>query len=376
MQRTGRLAILMLLTAVLAGEPSFGALSLSKLRQRLAETARNISHVQAELRPLKRKQVNAQKKLAVAKNRLATTQRTLRDVQSQLQTTRFKLHVTRVELEKIRQRLKKRNDLLSKRLVDNYKHGSISYMSVLLGAADFADLLNRGYIVKKFIQKDVDLLQEIKEDERAIEQYGAVLEEQENRRAALEQKHRMLTRRAYAQTMDCRQTLGEIAKQRAELERILAAENAASAQIGAMLRKLQRSPGKGAHATTVWHGGLMRPVSGRITSPFGMRFHPILHAYRRHTGTDIAAPSGTPIKAAAGGVVVFSGWWKNAYGNTVVIDHGGGLATFYGHCSSLSVGYGAKVSQGQVIAHVGSTGLSTGPHVHFEVQRNGVPVPP
>lgn len=374
MQRTGRLAVLVLLTAVLAGEPSFAAISLTKLRQQLSETARNISRVQARLRPLKRRQVNAQKNLAVAKNRLATTQRTLRDVQSQLQETRFRLNITRAELERTRKRLQERRDLLSERLVDNYKHGSVSYLSVLVGATDFADLLNRGYIVKKVIERDSDLLDEIKEDERRISQYMAMLAGQEQERAALEQKHRMLTRRAYAQATDCRQTLGEIARQRAELERILAAENAASAQLSAMLRKFQRSSG-GARATEVWRGGLIRPVSGRITSPFGMRFHPILHAYRKHTGTDIAAPTGTPIKAAAGGVVILARYF-GAYGNAVVIDHGGGLATMYGHCSRFAVRYGQKVKQGQTIGYVGSTGLSTGPHVHFEVQRNGVPVHP
>lgn len=366
---------LVLLMATLSGEPSFGALSLTKLRQELARSASDIGRVQAKLRPLKKKQINAQKNLAVAKNRLATTQRTLRDVQSQLEETRFRLHITRAELERTRARLKERNDLLSKRLVDNYRHGSISYLSVLLGATDFADLVNRGYIVRKVMQRDVDLLKDIKDDEQRIRTYTSMLEYQENRRVALQQKHRVLTHRAYAQAMDCRQTLSQIQRERAELERILAAENATSARLSTMLRKLQRSPGKGARATTVWHGGLIRPVSGRITSPFGMRFHPILHAYRMHTGTDIAVPSGTPIHAAAGGVVILAGWY-GAYGNTVVIDHGGGLATIYGHCSSLSVHYAAKVKQGQVIARVGSTGLSTGPHVHFEVQKNGVPRAP
>lgn len=375
MHRTGKILISALLMAILAGEPSFGALSLTKLKQQLAESTRNIRNVQAKLRPIKAKQANAQKNVAVAKNRLATTERTLRDVQSQLEETRYRLSITRAELERTRKRLKERNELLSQRLVDNYKHGSISYMSVLLGATDFADLLNRGYIVKKVMEKDVDLLDEIKEDEKRIAEYTSMLEEQEYRRQSLEQKHRALTRRAYAEAVDCRQTLSGIQRQRAELERILAAESAASAQLGAMYRKLTSSSGRGARATEVWRGGLIRPVSGRITSPFGMRFHPILHAYRMHTGTDMAAPSGTPIKAAGGGVVVLAGW-HGALGNTVMIDHGGGLATIYGHCSSISARYGQKVKQGQVIARVGTTGLSTGPHVHFEVQKNGVPRSP
>jgi murein DD-endopeptidase MepM/ murein hydrolase activator NlpD len=94
-----------------------------------------------------------------------------------------------------------------------------------------------------------------------------------------------------------------------------------------------------------------------------------------HTGIDISAHSGTPIKAAAGGEVVFAGWW-GGYGNVVIIDHGGGISTLYAHCSAIYVRKGQSVSQGEVIAAVGSTGLSTGPHLHFEVRKNGKPVDP
>jgi murein DD-endopeptidase MepM/ murein hydrolase activator NlpD len=94
-----------------------------------------------------------------------------------------------------------------------------------------------------------------------------------------------------------------------------------------------------------------------------------------HTGIDIGAGYGAPIHAAGGGEVIFSGY-RNGYGNCVVIDHGGGVATLYGHCSSLNVSAGQVVRQGQLIAHVGSTGLATGPHLHFEVRHNGTPVNP
>lgn len=112
---------------------------------------------------------------------------------------------------------------------------------------------------------------------------------------------------------------------------------------------------------------LIRPVSGTITSRFGVRSN---IRSSSHTGLDIAAPTGTPVKAAASGTVTFSGW-KGSYGYMIVISHGNGVQTYYGHCSKLYAKNGQKVSQGDVVASVGSTGNSTGPHLHLEIRVNG-----
>jgi murein DD-endopeptidase MepM/ murein hydrolase activator NlpD len=106
-----------------------------------------------------------------------------------------------------------------------------------------------------------------------------------------------------------------------------------------------------------------------------MRMHPITHQWKMHTGLDIGAPMGATITAAAGGKVIYSGW-EGGYGNTVIIDHGGSTSTLYGHCSQLFVSEGQDVQRGQAIAAVGATGEATGPHLHFEIRINGVPVDP
>ncbi|MBR4151236.1 MAG: peptidoglycan DD-metalloendopeptidase family protein, partial [Firmicutes bacterium] len=111
--------------------------------------------------------------------------------------------------------------------------------------------------------------------------------------------------------------------------------------------------------------------STRVTSPFGNRLHPILKVYKLHTGIDIGAPNGTNILAANDGTVISAGY-NNSYGYMVMLDHGGGIVTLYAHCSKLLVSKGDAVARGQVIALVGSTGMSTGPHLHFEVRINGV----
>lgn len=122
-------------------------------------------------------------------------------------------------------------------------------------------------------------------------------------------------------------------------------------------------------------GGLLWPISGDITSGYGWRVHPIFHTPEFHTGLDIAAPYGAPVEAAADGTVIFTGWMP-ANGNILILDHGNGLSTTYSHLSSFDVGVGERVLRGQIIARIGSTGWSTGPHLFFEVRENGRPIDP
>lgn len=121
--------------------------------------------------------------------------------------------------------------------------------------------------------------------------------------------------------------------------------------------------------------GFIAPIDAEIGSRFGMRRHPIFRVRRMHNGVDYGAPIGTPIWASKTGTVIFAGW-KGGYGNTVVIHHAGGVSTLYAHMSKLTVEDGSYVTQGEVIGLVGSTGWSTGPHLHFEVRRNGDPADP
>ena len=124
-----------------------------------------------------------------------------------------------------------------------------------------------------------------------------------------------------------------------------------------------------------WNGQLFMPARGPITSGFGYRYHPLLHYGRMHTGVDIGAAAGSGVYAASDGEV-FSASWRGGYGQCIILLHGGGMSTLYGHLSRILVSPGQRVRRGQLIGAVGSTGLATGPHLHFEVRRNGVPVNP
>jgi murein DD-endopeptidase MepM/ murein hydrolase activator NlpD len=185
------------------------------------------------------------------------------------------------------------------------------------------------------------------------------------------EQHQVYLNEAAHRALTVRELDQERRRIRAELEEL----ERNSREIASMIRAMQRTRAGRARYLQPWRGSLLRPIAGPITSGFGMRFHPILHEYRMHTGMDISAAPGTPIHAADKGVVILSGW-HGGYGQCVVIDHGGGVTTLYGHCSALLCCNGQQVAKGQVIARVGSTGLSTGPHLHFEVRHGGAPVAP
>ncbi len=167
---------------------------------------------------------------------------------------------------------------------------------------------------------------------------------------------------------DKRQSLATLtASERAEASEIDALQSV-STQLGERIRAAQSSS-SGRTDTTPSTAGLIWPVSGPVTSPFGWRWG------RMHTGIDIGVPDGTPIHAAAAGTVIYATWMQG-YGNLVVIDHGNGLATAYAHQSQIAVSYGQQIGQGDVIGYVGCTGHCFGPHLHFEVRVNGEPVDP
>jgi murein DD-endopeptidase MepM/ murein hydrolase activator NlpD len=152
------------------------------------------------------------------------------------------------------------------------------------------------------------------------------------------------------------------------MEEELEATSRELVSIIAQLEAEQKGTGGGT-GTFIW------PTAGPITSYYGLRLHPILGTYRMHYGLDIGAPYGQSIYAADSGVVIFANW-MGGYGLTLIIDHGDGLSTLYAHTSDILVNVGDAVNQGQVVAKVGSTGYSTGPHLHFEVRVNGEPQNP
>lgn len=291
------------------------------------------------------------------------------------------------QLAEAQKRLEGREAVFYKRVRDIYINGRLSYLDVVIGSKDFSDFANRLEVLKRIIDSDINLISEIKKERAQIEAHKKKLEEDRAKLVELEKA-------ALAKQAEIEQKKAErnVVLQKAQNDRAVAMQaieelNASSAQISAMLKERQaaraaaaaaaaQAAGQGSSYTWVQGTGQLGwPVSGEITSPYGYRVHPIWGTTIYHSGIDIGVDEGTPVHAADSGVIVWSGW-MGGYGYAVVIDHGNGLSTLYGHNSELAVDEGQSVSKGQVVAYAGSTGNSTGPHVHFEVRENGDPVDP
>ena len=278
---------------------------------------------------------------------------------------------------------KEATERLNKRIVEIYTSDETSALTVVLEASNFSELLDQLEFLNDIGNQDKRIAGEVE---------GAKLQMQETRNATRRTRKQVAaTTRAVADRTaeqravrdrlawsqrelatarrDKRTTLGDVREDKQEALEHMNELLAQSATLAARIRSAQSSavvPGPTGPASAA---GLVWPVHGVLTSYYGWRWG------RMHEGIDLAVPSGTPVVASASGTVVVAGW-MGGYGNLVVVDHGNGLATAYGHNSSVTVGYGQSVAQGQLIAYSGNTGHSTGPHVHFEVRVNGTPVDP
>jgi murein DD-endopeptidase MepM/ murein hydrolase activator NlpD len=245
--------------------------------------------------------------------------------------------------------------------------GGDSTHDVLAGSQYLAESSRR---VQREIEKNgelrtqlADAQDEVKKQQQQAQEAQSKAAAERDRVAQLRAQAEPARAQAVAEEQHEQQALADIQAKKADFEAQYAA---LQAEISALGSRGNPVPG---------NGRFKLPVDAPVVSPFGMRFHPILHTWRMHTGVDLGASSGTPIKAAGDGVVISAGW-NGGYGNFTLLDHGNGLATGYAHQSQIAVSVGQQVKTGEVIGYVGSTGASTGPHLHWEVRVNGNPVNP
>ena len=339
----------------------------SVLGTQIGGLTRQIHSLEARVGDVSSKLTALQADLALHQRRLAKLDELYR-----LQTIRFRnlRHEYTISVQR-----------LDQRLVVIYKQASPSTIDVLLAARSFQDVIDEFDYLGTIATQDKRIAAQVATAKLAVAQARARTAAV---RKGLQQETRVISARAQQQAI----LRGELLTSQNGLASARAAKShalvitkaqeqseiqesqAIAAASAAIAAKLQAADGSSSGtAASPSAAGLIWPVSGPITSPFGMRWGTL------HPGIDIGVPTGTPIHAAAAGTVIYCGW-EEGYGNLVVIDHHNGLATAYAHQSRIAVSCGENVAQGEVIGYSGCTGFCTGPHVHFEVRVNGTPVDP
>ncbi|MDE6388185.1 MAG: peptidoglycan DD-metalloendopeptidase family protein [Lachnospiraceae bacterium] len=276
-------------------------------------------------------------------------------------------------------------EAMKKRIQFMYERGDTFYMELLFSATSFSDMINKADYIEALSEYDQRKLEEYVETKEMVqlckEELEAEKEVLDEAKVAVEAEEANISELIGQKEAQILSVSSDISNKEAaikEYEDMIAQENAEIAALEkAVAEEKARLEAENAQARTYNGGMFAMPCPGfkRISDEYGNRIHPILGTQQFHNGVDLAAPSGTPIYAAYDGDVV-AATYSGSMGNYIMIDHGSGLYTIYMHCSALYVSKGQTVTKGQNIAAVGSTGRSTGPHLHFSVRLNGSYVSP
>lgn len=367
---------------------SYGATS----KQRLNSVNQKITSTKSQLAITQNKINTYSSQINTLNNQINVTENDIAKTQGEIQVTLAKIAEKKRELEEKSKQIAKQNDDLNKRLRTMYKNGEAGYLQVVLGSTSFRELLTNIDMISRVYTQDQDFMKTLQKQydqmadvKRELQALNAQLEEKEKQLEA--QKAQLGKQKSQTEELkaDAEESKAALASEldsleatAAQIQQIIRQEEAA-ARAAAQAKSKSSGGGSAAVVTpTTFSGGkfiVPAPSYTRISSYYGYRIHPISKTRKLHSGIDFAAPKGSRCVAAAAGVVIYSGW-ISGYGNTVMISHGSGIVTLYGHNTSNAVSKGASVSQGQTIAYIGSTGNSTGPHCHFEVRVNGKAVNP
>lgn len=396
--------IAIILAVTIAGGSLFSvigtaqAASVKELKGRISSLDSQKAEVQKVIDSLKGQIDGNVKKLQALKTQMGLTQEDIQATEQVIVRLNDDIKTKEGEIVVAQKELDEKTELFETRMRVMYENGNdISYLDVIFGSSSFGEMLSRIEVVGEVMEGDKKIVNDYKEAKQKLEDAKTELEQdkadQVEYKNTLESKYDDLVRQKQeVQTLNDKlesdqnekekewaaiedeqerisDEIAEISRREAEAAKKAAQEAARSSSSG-------NSNSGGSYSTSVGSGGLVWPApSGSAGSGYGWRTHPIYGTRKFHKGTDIPAPGGSAVLAAKAGTVVQS-YYSSSYGNYIVVNHGGGVMTAYAHLSSRLVSAGATVSAGQQIGKVGSTGNSTGNHLHFEVYVNGSTVNP
>ena len=348
--------------------------AIAGLQEEWREIQQEQVQLQAKLDSQKQEQNKLTAQLRQINSNLHNAQTAVKNLGTEIGDIEEQIIFTEQEIENKQRDYDGRLALFNRRLKEMYQYGEMNYVSVLLQSTSLSDFLTRFEYLKYIANNDQVLLQEVQALQVQLEEQHVSLttmkSELETKKQTQESKAAELKTASAEQQKVVNAINADVNATWAMLEEMEAESKALEGEIQRLMAANGDSSSE-APSKYVWPC----PSSKKITSKYGYRIHPIQKVRKLHTGIDIGAKKGAEVKASAGGKVIMAKYY-GGYGNCIIVDHGGGMSTLYAHLSAYVAKEGDWVSQGQVIGKVGSTGNSTGPHLHFEVRVNGSTVDP
>lgn len=355
------------LAILLIGIMPLHASSLSSVKNELEDTKESIESTKQELSKTEQEAKQLEEEVYALDKKIIEAEDKLLAIAKDLENKKKEVEVTQKELEEAIAKKDYQYNATKQRMVQMYKNEKSGYIELIFSSGSLSELLNRAQYIKVISEYDNQLIEEYQKQQEIISEKKATLETEQ---ANIEKLH-----------SNQEAAMKELEKMRADKNKKAAEKKSKANALGETLDELEEQEEalqlkikKLTEASTVKYTGgkFAWPVPGyyNISSQYNPRTNPISGIAEFHQGIDIPAPYGQSVTAAAPGKVIISGWVRG-FGNTIMIDHGGGIVTIYGHNSSLVANTGDYVTKGQQVARVGSTGNSTGNHCHFEVRING-----
>ena len=354
--------------------------SLSDAQKEMKELKNQLKKAEALVDDLKDSKGNMEQKISELNKSLINISARITELEKQLIAKNEQIAETLANLDVAKATADKQYEDMKLRIQYMYENGQFSYAETLLSSENLAEFLNSAEYINQIQQYDREKLEDFKNTVAEIEAYEATLEQERSELETLKsdvEKEKQNVSNIMAQRENELATIKENLSDAQDEAEMLEAEVQAQEELIAEIIRIEAEKAAAGNSGSAYAGSFTWPVpsSKRVTSDFGMRPSPTAGASTNHKGIDIGAPKGSDIVAAAPGKVIVRRYSSSA-GYYITLDHGGGLYTVYMHCSAFVANYGDYVAKGQVIAKVGSTGVSTGPHLHFGVSLNGTYVSP